>query len=313
VGDNQTALAGNFLIGLASQPNAATGQQTNFFGQSTTSNGLPNAINQGLANKNVPNVVPVMDYLNGSPLTNGTGFTNTTVLGARIKVSDDIDAGLELSAYVTTGDAIVDAFYGTTAPYLSNQFTGNTGLQGGQGLNNQPFTGMNLDNFWIIHKPTGLKLQIGSFDGTNFDDIVYVGEYNPNPLGPRYLDNFGLDLRGRTELLSPVSFERTLHSEDPITRKSEKAFRKRDPPLRRCAGRGCGVLLGASLTQPRYGRRCLRASHGNPGERLSFAAGRPAGRVQRCEGPQRLSGRERPRNLTDRQVETQEGDRSIAL
>jgi len=207
VGDNQTQLAGNFLIGLASQPNPATGETINFFGQTTSANGLPNALNAGLANKNVPNVVPVMDYLNGSPLTNGTGFTNTTVLGARIKVSDDIDAGLELSAYVTTGDAIVDAFYGTTAPYLSNQFTANTGLQGGQGLNNQPFTGMNLDNFWIIHKPSGLKLQIGSFDGTNFDDIIYVGEYNPNPLGPRYLDNFGLDLRGRTELIEPVTFE----------------------------------------------------------------------------------------------------------
>jgi len=150
VGDNQTALAGNFLIGLSSSPNAASGANINFFGSSTNAAGIPNVVN-GVANKNVPNVLPVMDYLNGSPLTNGTGFSNTTVLGARIKVSDDIDAGLELSAYVSTGDAIVDAFYGTTAPYLSNQFTANTGLQGGQGLNNQPFTRMNLDNFWLIH------------------------------------------------------------------------------------------------------------------------------------------------------------------
>lgn len=207
IGDNQTHLPGNPFWGVASQPDAATGARTNFFGSSTTGTGLPDAGLSGFVNKNVPLVVPVMDYLNGSPLTNGTGFTNTTVLGARIRVSDDVDAGMELSAYVSTGDAIVDAFYGTTAPYLSNQFTGNSGIIGGQGLNNQPFTRMNLDNFWLIHKPSGLKLQVGSFDGTNFDDVVYVGEYNPNPLGPRYLDNFGVDVRGRTSLISPVSFE----------------------------------------------------------------------------------------------------------
>jgi len=207
IGDNQTGLTGNFLFGLTSQPNAASGARTNFFGSSTTATGLPDAGLTGVVNQNVPMVVPVMDFLNGSPLTNGTGFTNTTVLGARIKVSDDIDAGMEISAYVTAGDAIVDAFYGTTAPYLSNQFTGNTGIQGGQGLNNQPFTRMNLDNFWLIHKPSGMKLQVGSFDGTNFDDAIYVGQYNPNPLGPRYLDNFGIDLRGRTTIISPVSYE----------------------------------------------------------------------------------------------------------
>jgi len=207
IGDNQTGLTGNFLFGLTSQPNAATGARTNFFGSSTTATGLPDAGLTGVVNQNVPMVVPVMDFLNGSPLTNGTGFTNTTVLGARIKVSDDIDAGMEISAYVTAGDAIVDAFYGTTAPYLSNQFTGNTGIQGGQGLNNQPFTRMNLDNFWLIHKPSGMKLQVGSFDGTNFDDAIYVGQYNPNPLGPRYLDNFGIDVRGRTTIISPVSYE----------------------------------------------------------------------------------------------------------
>ncbi|HEY3999390.1 MAG TPA: S-layer homology domain-containing protein, partial [Candidatus Xenobia bacterium] len=173
IGTNASGMSGNFFWGMASQPDGAAGARTNFFGSTTTFAGLPDTGQSGFVSRAVPLVVPVMDLLNGSPLTNGTGFTNTTVLGARIKVSDDVDAGLELSAYVSTGDAIVDAFYGTTAPYLSNQFTGNSGIAGGQGLNNQPFTRMNLDNFWLIHKPSGLKLQVGSFDGTNFDDCIY--------------------------------------------------------------------------------------------------------------------------------------------
>ncbi|MHB2020490.1 MAG: S-layer homology domain-containing protein [Candidatus Xenobia bacterium] len=187
IGSNVTHLGGNFLTGLAAVPSAATGQAV-----------IPSA---------APGVVPVIDYVNGTPLTNGTGFSNVTTLGARIKVSDDIDAGAEFSAYVTAGDAVVDAFWGVTAPYLSNQFTANQGIPGGQGLDNTPFTRMNFDNFWMIHKPSGLRLQLGSFDGTNFDDVVYVGEYNPNPLGPRYLDNFGIDVRGRTHLLAPMTFE----------------------------------------------------------------------------------------------------------
>jgi len=44
-------------------------------------------------------VWPVMDYRNGRALTNGTGFTARALLGLRIRVSDDIDAGAEFSAY----------------------------------------------------------------------------------------------------------------------------------------------------------------------------------------------------------------------
>jgi len=207
VGNADTGQPGNFLFGLATQPDAAIGARATFFGASTTPAGLPDAGLSGFVNRGVPLVAPVIDYVNGTPLTNGTGFSNVTVLGTRIKVSDDVDAGMELAAYVTAGDAIVDAFWGVTAPYLSNQFTANSGIPGGQGLDNQPFTRMNLDNFWMIHKPSGLRVQLGSFDGTNFDDVVYVGEYNPDPLGPRYLNNFGIDVRGRTHLIAPVTFE----------------------------------------------------------------------------------------------------------
>jgi len=207
VGSTQSHQNGNFLTGLASQPSSASGARINFMGSTTLGGGIPDTGLTGVVNNGVPLVAPVMDYLNGTPLTNGTGFSSVTTLGARIKVSEEIDAGVEFSAYVSVGDAVVDAFYGVTPSYLSNQFTANSGIAGGQGLNNQPFTRMNLDNFWMIYKPTGLKVQIGSFDGTNFSDVIYVGEYNPNPLGPRYLNNFGLDIRGRTSLFAPMTFE----------------------------------------------------------------------------------------------------------
>ena len=46
-------------------------------------------------------VLPVADYRNGVGLTNGTGFTMKGILGMRIRVSDDIDAGAEFAAYTS--------------------------------------------------------------------------------------------------------------------------------------------------------------------------------------------------------------------
>jgi len=205
IGRNQTG-AGFFATGEVSEPSGTTGARINFMGANTNGSGLPDAGVTGFVNKNVPLVVPVLDYLNGTPLTNGTGFSTNTTLGARIKVSDEIDAGVEFSAFVQAGDSIVDAFFGANAPYLANQFQGNPGTNAALGIGNQS-TSMNLDNFWMIYKPTGLKIQVGSFDGTNFDNNIYVGEYNPNPLGPRYLNNYGLDVRGHGHLIGDVNFE----------------------------------------------------------------------------------------------------------
>ncbi len=150
----------------------------------------------------VHGVMPAVDLRNGRPLTNGTGFTMRGVLGLRIRVSDDIDAGAEFSAFTSQGDALVDAYYGVTAPFLNNQFQGNfaAAAAGATGLSNQPFTRMNLDNFWVLHNPSQTKLILGSFGETNMDRTMYVGTWNPNAFGNTYLDSYGFDVQGRVDV-----------------------------------------------------------------------------------------------------------------
>ncbi len=150
-------------------------------------------------------VLPVMDMRNGRALTNGTGFTMRGVLGLRVRVSDDIDAGAEFSAFTSQGDSVVDAVWGVSAPYLSNAYTGNRGaggfgLAGVQPTSNSPFTRMTLDNFWVIHNPTNTKLVLGAFNSDRLDDLMYVGEYNPNAFGPKFLDSFGFNVSGSSEI-----------------------------------------------------------------------------------------------------------------
>ncbi len=144
-------------------------------------------------------VWPVSDYRNGRPLTNGTGFTTRALLGLRIRVSDDIDAGAEFSAYTSQGDSVVDAYWGVQQPYLSNPFTANT-AGGGSGLNNAPFTRMNLDNFWVIHNPSKTKLVVGAFNEDKMDNVIYAGQYNPNAFGQQFNDSYGFDVTGLVDV-----------------------------------------------------------------------------------------------------------------
>lgn len=143
-------------------------------------------------------VWPVMDYRNGRALTNGTGFTARALLGLRIRVSDDIDAGAEFSAYSSQGDSVVDAYWGVQQPFLSSPWTANEGLGNGfnQALNNVPYTRMNLDNFWVIHNPSKTKLIVGAFNEDKMDNIIYAGQDNPNAFGPAFNDSYGFDVTG---------------------------------------------------------------------------------------------------------------------
>jgi S-layer homology domain len=145
-------------------------------------------------------VWPVTDYRNGRPLTNGTGFTTRALLGLRIRVSDDIDAGAEFSAYTSQGDATVDAYWGVQQPYLSNPFTANTSVGGAQSLANTPFTRMNLDNFWVIHNPSKTKLVVGAFNEDKMDNVIYAGQFNPNANGPQFNDSYGFDVTGLVDV-----------------------------------------------------------------------------------------------------------------
>ena len=141
-------------------------------------------------------VWPVMDYRNGRALTNGTGFTARALLGLRIRVTDDIDAGAEFSAYSSQGDQVVDAYWGVQQPFLNSVWTGNNTVATGQALSNIPYTRMNLDNFWVIHNPSKTKLVIGAYNEDKIDNIIYAGQYNPSAFGNRFNDSYGFDLTG---------------------------------------------------------------------------------------------------------------------
>lgn len=147
-------------------------------------------------------VWPVADYRNGRPLVNGTGFTARALLGLRIRVSEDIDAGAEFSAYTSQGNTFVDQYWGVQQPFLSNPFTANTttGNQFNQPLNNVPYTRMNLDNFWVIHNPSKTKLVVGAFSEDNMDNVIYAGQFNPNAFGQRFNDSYGFDVTGMVDV-----------------------------------------------------------------------------------------------------------------
>jgi hypothetical protein len=146
-------------------------------------------------------VLPVADLRNGRPLTNGTGFTMRGVLGLRIRVSEDIDAGAEFSAYSSQGDAIVDGYWGVQQPFLSSPWTANgTGAGLAQSLNNAPFTRVNLDNFWIVHNPSQTKLVLGAFGDDKLSNAIYAGQYNPTAYGTQFNDSYGFDVTGNVDL-----------------------------------------------------------------------------------------------------------------
>jgi len=139
----------------------------------------------------------------GTPLINGTGFTSLARLGLNIKVTDDVDARAEFAAFSSQGNSLVDAYYGLSAPYLSNLFTANStiagGLAGTQPQNNQPFTRMTLDHFWVHHKPSNVRARIGTINDLKFDGLVYSKQYNPNAFTP-FLPSFGFQVTGKQDL-----------------------------------------------------------------------------------------------------------------
>lgn len=183
--------------------NGALGQ-SNFTNPGPTFNnyeGLVGTLGGAALNPQNNGVWPVMDYRNGRALTNGTGFTARALLGLRIRVSDDIDAGAEFSAYSSQGDGIVDAYWGVQQPALNSIWTANnTDIFGAGGLNNQPFTRVNLDNFWVIHNPSKTKLVVGAYNEDKIDNIIYAGQYNPGAFGNRFNDSYGFDLTGLTDI-----------------------------------------------------------------------------------------------------------------
>lgn len=141
-------------------------------------------------------IVPVSDMTRGGvALTNGTGFTMKAILGLRVRVSDDVDAGAEFAAYTSVGDSMVDAMWGVQAPYSCSAFSSDYSAG-----NNNPYTRMVLDNFWVLHNPSGTKLTVGAYNENHVDHILYAGQPNLGAYGNKYLDNFGFDVNGSTKL-----------------------------------------------------------------------------------------------------------------
>lgn len=149
-----------------------------------------------------------VNYATGRPLFNGLSFTSRAVLGLRINVSEELDAGAEFSAYTAQGNQALDALYGANPPYLANPFTGvSASASGLGGLSNFPMTRMVLDTFWVAHRPSNTKLRLGSFTSHNFDSIVFAGQTNPNEFGPEYLPNFGVQLTGEHSFGDPEELQ----------------------------------------------------------------------------------------------------------
>lgn len=152
-------------------------------------------------------LLPVVDYRLGRALTNGTGFSSLAVLGLNIKVSPSLQAGAELAGFSSQGNSVVDAYWGVSAPYLSNPFTALAGSS--QGLNNAPFSKMTLDRFWLEHTPSKTRLNLGNIAATGLDSFVYAGQPNIGVYGPRRWPGYGFQLLGRVPITgkSALSYE----------------------------------------------------------------------------------------------------------
>ena len=193
--------------GLGAMTSLSSGQQLVDYnaaiGGSVGAGGtLPPATGTGITlpptfNPFTTGVLTTFNWRTGRPLVNGVGFTSRAVLGLRINVSDDVDAGVEFSAYTSQGNRILDSYYGANPPYLLNSFTATTATNAGlQGLGNAPQSSMVLDHVWVKHRPTNTKLVIGSYQNHGFDPIVYAGQLNLNEFGPEYLPQYGFQLTG---------------------------------------------------------------------------------------------------------------------
>lgn len=139
---------------------------------------------------------------NGRPLVSGVGFTAKGVLGLKVNLNPEVQAGLEIAAYTAEGNSVIDGYYGVPAPYLSNNFTGTSTVDGTlastQPLNHLPFTRTTLDHFWLLHKPSQTRVRLGAFKDTQFSSGIYAGMVNPNIAGG-FLDNFGFQITGKQE------------------------------------------------------------------------------------------------------------------
>ncbi len=128
-----------------------------------------------------------VDLINGRPFINGSSFTARARLGIKIKVNKDWRAGLRFASYTSLGDPYIDAYWGVSAPYLSNNFTGNTPATA-QNITNSPWTKATFDKFVMENVSGKSKITIGSIEETLMDSFVVSKVPNPNVSGKNMAD-----------------------------------------------------------------------------------------------------------------------------
>lgn len=143
-------------------------------------------------------IVPVVDYRNGRALVSGAGFTSRALLGLKIRVSEELDAGAEFVAYTSQGSAPIDAYLGIPAPQAINPFLANNhpGSRE-QGSNGAQLNRVILDNFWVRHKPSETYVRLGAVDKLRIDRFVYTGLPNLGVFGPARFPGVGFTANGK--------------------------------------------------------------------------------------------------------------------
>ncbi len=139
--------------------------------------------------------LPVISWVSGRPLVNGTGLSAVATLGLTYNLSSDWLMGAEFKGYSSQGNSVIDAYYGAQQPYLSNPWT-STSVLSGPDQANTPYTRFTLDRVWVEHASSRTRVNFGAFDSQDFSDSVFAGFYNPNEYGPERLDNYGVLIEG---------------------------------------------------------------------------------------------------------------------
>lgn len=152
--------------------------------------------------------VPVVDWSNGRVLQNGSGFSGVGKLGTVVNPGKDFTFGLEIAGYYSTGDQVIDQYWGVNPPYLSNPFTATgSAAPGIMPSNNTPWNRVTLDRFWFRYKPLKTLLTVGSFEPEIMERTVLYGQRNPNINLPDRLPFYGIDVKGLMGKRSDFSYE----------------------------------------------------------------------------------------------------------
>lgn len=183
--------SGQFRSSFVSMGVHNTGRELSGFGPGALNYGdlVGSVLAANLSPLNGTGTQPVLDYSNGRPLVNGSGFTNVLSLNVEADISDELLAELRIFAYSSQGNPLVDAVWGVQQPIPANPF----------GLANAPFTSMGLDRLAVTHTPTATSLVVGSFVPRFMSPQVYMGTVNPRVGNPRILESYGLQISGELD------------------------------------------------------------------------------------------------------------------